>query len=49
MPMEKVRVMISSRCKDYATVNGDEFKLELLRRRLKARIEGEQVFGQPLF
>ena len=49
MPVEKVRVMISSRCKDYATADGSKFGLALLRKTLKERIETEEVFGQTLF
>jgi hypothetical protein len=48
MPIEKVRVMISSRCKHYATVDGSKFGLELPRKTLKAQIESEEVFGQNL-
>jgi hypothetical protein len=49
MPIEKVRVMISSRCKDYATVDGSKFGYERLRGIPKARIETVEVFGQTLF
>ncbi|NRF71497.1 DUF4062 domain-containing protein [Aquincola sp. S2] len=49
MPIEKVRVMISSRCKDYAAQAGGPFALASLRKQLKARIESEALFGQTPF
>jgi hypothetical protein len=49
MPIDKVRVMISSRCKDYPTGDGGLFELERLRKSLKARIKAEEVFGQTVF
>lgn len=47
--MDKIRVMISSRCKDYPTADGGSFELSRLRKRLKERIEAGEVFGQSLF
>jgi hypothetical protein len=49
MPIDKVRVMISSRCRDYPMADGGDFPLEKLRKSLKARIEAEEVFGHALF
>lgn len=49
MPIDKIRVMISSRCKDYVTVDGSRFELQRLRQQLKLRIDAEPVFGQPIF
>jgi hypothetical protein len=49
MPIDKVRVMISSRCKDYATAGGASFPLQALRQRLKKRIDAEAVFGERTF
>jgi hypothetical protein len=48
MPIDKIRVMISSRCNDYPMAGGGNFPLRQLRKSLKARIETEEVFGQPL-
>lgn len=48
MPIDKVRVMISSRCKDYRAQTGGAFGLKALRAALKKRIEAEQFFGEPL-
>jgi hypothetical protein len=48
MPIDKVRVMISSRCKDYPQQDGGSFGLQALRQALKARIEAEPFFGQGL-
>lgn len=49
MPIDKVRVMISSRCRDYATSGGASFALQALRQRLKKRIDAETVFGERTF
>lgn len=49
MPIDKVRVMLSSRCKDYTTLDGTSFPLKALRKRLKTHIDAERVFGQKVF
>lgn len=49
MPIDKVRVMISSRCNDYRLEDGSDFPLRQLRKTLKARIEAETVFDQAIF
>ncbi|MEJ6006258.1 hypothetical protein WG899_11910 [Paucibacter sp. AS339] len=49
MPVDKIRVMISSRCKDYKGPDGKLFKLAKLRQDLKREIEATQLFGEPIF
>lgn len=48
MPIDKVRVMISSRCKDYPQKDGGSFELKSLRKALKEHIDSEEFFGQML-
>lgn len=48
MPIDKVRVMISSRCRDYPQSGGGTFELAALRAALKERIDSQQFFGQVL-
>jgi len=43
-----IRVMISSRCNDPVSLNG-QTTFSGLRRKLKAELEGEQLFGSQLF
>jgi len=49
MPIDKVRVMISSRCKGYPTQDGGTFELGRLRLFLKAPVDTEKVFDQIVF
>ncbi len=49
MPVEKIRVMISSRCKDYTGADGQPFPLAQLRQALKQQIEETQLFGESVF
>ena len=48
MPIDKVRVMISSRCKDYPQEDGGIFGLKALRKALKETIDSEMFFDQVL-
>ena len=48
MPIDRIRVMISSRCKDYALPDGSAFGLASLRRQLKERLESAAFLGQVL-
>ena len=45
----KIRVMISSRCKDPVTFGGKEQTMSDLREELARQIEGERLFGRPTF
>jgi len=49
MPIDKVRVMISSRCKNCTVADGTVFELERLRSLLKSRIDAESGFEQGIF
>jgi hypothetical protein len=49
MPVDKIRVMISSRCKDYKGPDGKLFQLAQLREELKQEIEDTKLFGEPIF
>ncbi len=48
MPIDKVRVMISSRCSDYPLQDGGIFPLKALRNTLKARIDTAGLFDHVL-
>jgi hypothetical protein len=48
MPIDRVRVIISSRCKDYPQKDGGNFKLKAFRKALKESIDSEAFFGQLL-
>ncbi len=48
MPIDKVRMIISSRCKDYPQKDGGNFELKALRKALKEHIDSEVFFGQVL-
>jgi Domain of unknown function (DUF4062) len=47
--VDRIRVMISSRCKDYVTADNARFPLASLRKFLQAEINAAGLFGKPLF
>jgi Domain of unknown function (DUF4062) len=49
MAVDRIRVMISSRCKDYITADGASFSLAGLRKSLQAEINAAGLFTTPLF
>lgn len=49
MAVDRIRVMISSRCKDYITADGPSFPLSGLRTSLQTEINAAGLFGRPLF
>lgn len=49
MTVDRIRVMISSRCKDYVAANNDRFPLASLRKSLQTEINTAVLFGKPLF
>ena len=49
MVSDKIRVMISSRCKDYAASRGATFPLSRIRKALRDEIGATKLFGEPLF
>ena len=49
MAVDRIRVMISSRCKDYSTADGASFSLAGLRKSLQAEINAAGPFARPLF
>jgi hypothetical protein len=49
MAVDRIRVMISSRCKDYLTADGGSFALTGLRKSLQAEINATGLFTKPLF
>ncbi|UGY26647.1 DUF4062 domain-containing protein [Bradyrhizobium septentrionale] len=49
MAVDRIRVMISSRCKDYVTADKAYFPLSGLRKSLQAEINAAELFGRPLF
>ncbi len=49
MAVDRIRVMISSRCKDYITTHGERFSLAHLRKCLQAEINVAGLFTRPLF
>lgn len=48
MPIDRVRVMISSRCNDYPLEGGGTFPLKALRTTLKSQIDAAGLFGHVL-
>ena len=44
MPIDKVRVMISSRCNDYPVAGGGSFPLKALRKTLKVQVDAAGLF-----
>ena len=49
MTVDRIRVMISSRCKDYVTADNARFPLANLRKSLQTEINTAGLFGKPLF
>ena len=49
MAVDRIRVMISSRNRDYDTADGACFPLSQLRKPLQAEINTAELFGQSLF
>lgn len=49
MTVDRIRVMISSRNKDYATADNSRFTLASLRKSLQTEINATGLFGKPLF
>jgi hypothetical protein len=49
MAVDRIRVMISSRCNDYDTASRKRFPLASLRKNLQAEINEIGLFGKPLF
>jgi hypothetical protein len=49
MTIDPIRVMISSRCKDYVTADGTSFLLAQLRKDVCADINETKLFGQAIF
>ncbi|MBB4844255.1 hypothetical protein HNP55_002791 [Paucibacter oligotrophus] len=49
MSTDKLRVMISSRCKPYQTEAGETFPLDRLRQSIKDELDAAHLLGQPLF
>jgi hypothetical protein len=49
MTVDRIRVMISGRCKDYVTANKACFPLAGLRKSLQTEINTAGLFGKPLF
>lgn len=49
MTVDRIRVMISSRNKDYATAENTRFTLASLRKSLQTEINTTGLFGKPLF
>lgn len=49
MPIDRIRVMVSSRCRDYKTADGIGFALGDLRQALKALIQDAPLFGHEAF
>ena len=49
MTIDRIRVMISSRCKDYPKVGSGLFPLSRLRASLQQEITGARLFDEPLF
>jgi hypothetical protein len=49
MTVDRIRVMISSRCKDYVAADGSAFALSKARQALRQQINEVQLFDQQLF
>ncbi len=49
MPVDKIRVMITSRCKDYPLEGGGAFGLARLRESIRAAIDSARVFDETVF
>jgi hypothetical protein len=49
MTVDRIRVMISGRCKDYLTADNARFPLAALRKSLQAEINAAGLFGKRLF
>ncbi|WP_234683504.1 hypothetical protein [Bradyrhizobium monzae] len=49
MAVDRIRVMISGRCKDYTTGDNNDFSLASLRRDLQSKIGAAELFGKQLF
>ena len=49
MTVDRIRLMISGRCKDYVTPNNVSFPLAGLRKSLQTEINTAGLFGKPLF
>jgi len=49
MSTDKLRVMISSRCKPYQTEAGALFPLDRLRQNIQKTLNETELLGQPLF
>jgi hypothetical protein len=49
MSVDRIRVMISSRCKDYVIADNARFPLASLRKSLQTEINAAGLFGRPLF
>ncbi|WP_316224879.1 MULTISPECIES: DUF4062 domain-containing protein [unclassified Bradyrhizobium] len=49
MTVDRIRVMISSRCKDYITIDNLHFPLARLRKSLQTEINTAGFFDRPLF
>jgi len=49
MTIDRIRVMISSRCNDYIAATGETFPLSHLRARLRQEIVATRLFDEQIF